>query len=62
MSGFFWTSGHLGWGIFSLAVFTLLWCLIFDVVWRLRNTKVGRLAVAMSIGWVIGVGLILLWF
>ncbi len=62
MNGFFWTSGHLGWGIFSLVVFTGLWWLLSDLVWRLRSVRIARLAVAMSVGWIIGVGLILLGF
>lgn len=62
MNGFFWTSGHLGWGIFPLVVFTGLWVLLSDLVWRLKNVRIGRLAVAMLIGWSIGVGLILLGF
>ncbi|MFC5583259.1 hypothetical protein [Rhodanobacter terrae] len=60
MNGFFWTSGHLGWGIFAFVVFTSLWCLLSDLVWRLKSVRIGRLALAMSIGWIIGVGLILL--
>lgn len=60
MNGFFWTSGHLGWGIFVFVVFTSLWCLLSDLVWRLKSVRIGRLALAMSIGWIIGVGLILL--
>jgi hypothetical protein len=62
MSGFFWTSGHLGGGIFALVVFTALWWLFSDVVWRLTGLKIGRLVVSMSAGWIIGVGLILLGF
>lgn len=62
MSSFFWTSGHLGWGIFALVVFTALWCLFSDVVWRLTSVKIGRLVASMSAGWIIGVGLILLGF
>lgn len=62
MNGFFWTCGHLGWGIFALAVFTGLWWLLSDLVWRLSSVRIGRLAVAMLIGWVVGVGLILLRF
>lgn len=58
MNDFFWTSGPLGWGIFALTVFTGLWFLLFDLVWRLSSVKIGRLAVAMSIGWVVGSGLI----
>ncbi len=58
MNDFFGTSGPLGWGIFALTVFTGLWFLLFDLVWRLSSVKIGRLAVAMSIGWVVGSGLI----
>ena len=60
MNGFFWTCGHLGWGFFAFAVFTSLWWLLTDLVWRLRSIRIGLLVVAMSIGWIIGVGLILL--
>ena len=60
MNAFFWTSGHLGWGFFAFAVFTSLWWLLTDLVWRLRSIRIGLLVVAMSIGWIIGVGLILL--
>lgn len=60
MINFFWSSGHLGWGIFALAVFTVLWFLLFDLVWRLKSVAIGRLATVMSIGWIIGAGLILL--
>lgn len=62
MNGFFWTSGHLGWGIFALAVFTGLWWLLSDLVWRLSRVRIGRLAMAMSTGWIIGAGLISLGF
>lgn len=62
MNDFFWTSGHLGWGIFTLLVFTGLWWLLSDLVWRLSSVRIGRLAAAMSIGWMIGVALILLAF
>ena len=62
MNGFFWTAGHLGWGVFSLLVFTGLWCLLFDLIWRLKSARISQLAVPMSIGWIIGAGLILLGF
>ncbi len=62
MNGFFWTAGHFGWGIFALVVFTALWCLLSDLVWRLSNVKIGRLAMALAIGWILGGGLILLGF
>ena len=62
MNGFFWISGHLGWGVFALVVFTCLWALLSDLVWRLSRVRIGRLAVAVSSGWIIGAGLILLGF
>jgi len=62
MSDFLWSSGHLGWGVFALAVFTGLWWLLSDLYWRLRSIRIGRFLVALAIGWVIGVGLILLGF
>lgn len=62
MNGFLWASGHLGWGIFALAVFTGLWWLLSDLCWRLRNIRVGRLLVMMGVGWLIGIGLIFLGF
>lgn len=60
MNGLFWTSVHLDWGIFALAVFTGVWFLLFDLVWRLVSVRIGPLAVATSIGWVVGFGLICL--
>lgn len=60
MNGFFWTSGHLGWGFFALVLFTGLWWLLSDLVWRLKSVGIGRLAGVMLIGWIIGVGLIFL--
>ncbi|MDE2154333.1 MAG: hypothetical protein KGJ32_00340 [Xanthomonadaceae bacterium] len=60
MNGFFWTCGHLGWGIFALAVFTGLWWLLTDLYWRLNRIKAGRLVATMATGWIVGAGLILL--
>jgi hypothetical protein len=60
MNDLIWTSGHLAWSAFALAVFTGIWLLFFDLVWRLSNTRIGRLSVVMSIGWMIGCGLIFL--
>jgi hypothetical protein len=62
MNDFLWSSGHLGWGVFALAVFTSLWWLLSDLYWRLQSIRIGRLLVALTTGWVIGVGLILLGF
>ncbi|UJJ57579.1 hypothetical protein [Rhodanobacter denitrificans] len=62
MNDFLWSSGHLGWGVFALAVFTGLWWLLSDLYWRLQNIRISRLLVTLAIGWAIGAGLILLSF
>jgi hypothetical protein len=62
VNAFFWTDGHLGWSFFSLLVFAGLWLLLADLVWRLKAISIGRLAVALVIGWLIGVGLIFVGF
>jgi hypothetical protein len=62
MNAFFWTSGHLGWGMFTLVAFTFLWVIVSDLIWRLINLRFIRLAFSMSVGWLIGAGLILLGF
>lgn len=62
MNEFIWTSGHLGWGIFALVVFTGLWVLGTDLYWRLKKIKTARLLMTMATGWIIGVGLILVAF
>jgi hypothetical protein len=62
MNDFLWSSGHLDWGVFTLAVFTGVWWLLSDLYWRLQSIRVGRLLVALATGWAIGVGLILLGF
>lgn len=60
MSAFFWTSGHLGWGLFAMSVFTGLWWLSCDVYWRVQRTSIRRLLVTLALGWMIGALLILL--
>lgn len=62
MNGFLWASGHLGWGIFAVAVFTGLWVLLVDVYWRLKDTRMVSLLATAAAGWVVGVGLIVLAF
>lgn len=62
MSGFFWTSGHLGWGIFAVVVFTVLWALLSDLVWRLHRIRIHQLTAGMTLGWIVGVAFVLLGF
>lgn len=59
MSGFFWGFGHLGWGVFSLAVFTCLWWLLVDVAWRTSKMRISAFLMKMAAGWMVGAGLIL---
>ncbi|HJW05059.1 MAG TPA: hypothetical protein VJ527_01075 [Rhodanobacter sp.] len=62
MNDFLWSSGHLGWGAFAIAVFTGLWWLLGDLYWRLHSVRIGRLLVGLATGWTVGAGLILLGF
>lgn len=52
----------MGWGFFTLLVFTCLWGLLTDLIWRLHSIRVHHFGVVMSLGWLIGVGLVLLGF
>lgn len=62
MSGFVWTSGHLGWGLFALLVFSGLWLQISDLVWRQTKIRMARFLSIMSIGWTLAAILIVLGF
>lgn len=58
------SSGHpVTWaGAFLRLSASPVWFLMFDLVWRVKNIRIGRLAIGMSIGWIIGFGLILFGF
>lgn len=62
MNGFLWSAGHLGWGLFALLVFSALWCLLADFIWRVASTRAVRFAAAMGGGWIVGAVLIALGF
>jgi len=62
MNAFWWASGHLGWGVFTLIVFTAIWGLFFDFCWRLLAIRIGRLLALMAIGWMLGIGCIVFSF
>lgn len=58
IGNFFWASDHLGWGIFAVFVFTGVWWLLADLVWRLTPIRIVKLA-AFAVGaWLSAVGLI----
>ncbi len=62
MSAFLWASGHLGWGLFALAVFTGLWWLLADLYWRMKTVPGTRQLATVAAGWLAGAGLIVLGF
>jgi len=62
MNSFWWASGHLGWGVFALTVFTCIWWLLFDLCWRLLTIRIVRLLALMAIGWMLSISFILLGF
>lgn len=43
-----------------MLVFTGLWWLLSDYIWRLKSVTIHRLVVVMTVGWIIGIGLIFL--
>lgn len=60
MSAFFWAAGHIGWPVFALLVFTGLWWLLGDLVWRMTKIAIRRLAATMLVGWLAGFVVIVL--
>lgn len=60
MNEFLWESGHLGWGIFAVAIFTGLWILLADLYWRLKTTRMLSLLCRATAGWAFGIALIVL--
>lgn len=57
MTGFFWTSGHISWLFFAILVFSGLWLLLSDLVWRVKSARFGWIPLAMFAGWVIAIAL-----
>lgn len=62
MSGFFWASGHLGWGIFAVLVFTVLWWVAMDLYWRLNRFRIARLLGPAVASWALGGAIVVLVF
>lgn len=54
MSVFLWSGAHLGWGVFALVTFSVLWWLAADLAWRLSRVSIRRLAPVAAAGWIIG--------
>lgn len=62
MSGFIWSSGHLGWGFFLLLVYSAACVIAGDLAWRLVTINARKLVPILGVCWLVGVGLILLAF
>jgi hypothetical protein len=60
MSEFFWSSGHLGWGFFSILVYSGMCIIAADLVWRLTAVSIRRLVPIVAACWVTGVALLVL--
>ena len=60
MTALLWSSGHIGWALIALAVFSVAWLLATDLAWRFARTRVRNLAIAAGGAWLLGVGLIVL--
>lgn len=60
MSKLFWTSGHFGWTFFAFVVLTALGFIVIDLVWRLTNMGIRKIALMAIVGWAAGIILILL--
>lgn len=55
MNAFFWTAGHLGWGIFLALVYSFACVLVGDFVWRLVTVRGRTLLAALGAIWVLGI-------
>lgn len=53
MIEFFWTSNHIGWLFFAILVFSGLWLLLSDLVWRAKSMRFGWVPLVMSGVWAI---------
>ncbi len=63
MTSFFWSSGHLGWPFFGIAVFSSVCLLVTDIVWRVVPTSSRKLLSTAATVWVVGVvALIAYWY
>lgn len=51
--------GHLAWPLFAILVFTGLWWLAVDIVWRCVTISARTLAVIALVVWLSGLWLIL---
>lgn len=55
MSAFFWSAGHLGWGVFLMLVYSCACLLVGDLVWRLVTLRARTLVAVLGLAWVLGI-------
>lgn len=60
MSSFFWASDHVGWLFFAILVFSGLWLLLSDLIWRMKSARSGRIAAVMCALWAVVV-VVMIW-
>lgn len=60
MNSFFWVSGHIGWLFFAILVFSGLWLLLSDLIWRMKSARSGRIPAVMCALWAVVVA-VMVW-
>lgn len=58
ISDFVWSAGHIGWPLFSIIVFSVLWLIATDVVWRIVRISFRNLLIRAVLAWMIGVAVV----
>jgi len=62
MTSFFWSQGHLGWPLFGVLVYSVLFLLAGDIVWRLTPAPFRKILAVMALVWAAGMAvLVALW-
>jgi hypothetical protein len=51
---FFWSSGHIGWPLFGITVFSILCLLATDFTWRVARVPIRTLLSIAAIVWAAG--------
>jgi hypothetical protein len=60
MIEFFWASNHIDWLFFAVLVFSGLWLLLSDLVWRVKSMRFGWIPLVMSGVWAIAI-ILMVW-
>lgn len=56
MTSSIWSSGHIGWPLFGVVVFSVLCLLATDIVWRVVSVSSHKLLLLAAVVWTAGVG------